>query len=84
MPVRRSSGNCGASSIQTACLVAAAPRVDANTLQIDATVEDPNVLTGPWKVPTQTLQLAPFDTILSLNCASDEADAMIRSASQKR
>jgi hypothetical protein len=59
-------------------------RVDANTLQIDATVEDPDILTGPWHVPTQTLQLAPFDAILSLNCSSQEADAMIRSASQKQ
>ena len=59
-------------------------RVDANTLDDRRRVEDPKVLTGPWKVPTQTLQLAPFDAILSLNCASDEADAMIRSASQKQ
>jgi hypothetical protein len=58
-------------------------RVDANTLEIEATVEDPKVLTGPWVVPKRTLTLAPFDQILSLNCASDEADAMIRSASQK-
>jgi hypothetical protein len=54
-------------------------RVDAETLVIDATVEDPKVLTAPWKVPTQTLKLAPFDALLSLNCASDEADGMIES-----
>jgi hypothetical protein len=59
-------------------------RVDANTLEIEATVEDPKVLTGPWVVPKRTLQLAPFDEILSLNCSADEADAMIRSASQKK
>jgi hypothetical protein len=58
-------------------------RVDANTLEIDAVVEDPNVLTGPWTVPKQTLQLAPFDALLSLNCSAEEADAMIRSAGQK-
>jgi hypothetical protein len=57
-------------------------RVDAETLEIEATVEDPKVLTGPWKVPKQTLRLAPFDTLLTLDCASIEADAMIRSASQ--
>jgi hypothetical protein len=57
-------------------------RVDAETLEIEATVEDPKVLTGPWKVPKQTLRLAPFDTLLTLDCASVEADAMIRSASQ--
>ncbi len=59
-------------------------RVDANTLEIDAVVEDPKVLTKPWTVPKQTLKLAPFDTLLSLNCASEEADAMIRSASQAK
>jgi hypothetical protein len=59
-------------------------RVDAETLEIEATVEDPKVLTGPWKVPKQTLRLAPFDALLTLDCASVEADAMIRSASQPK
>ena len=59
-------------------------RLDANTLEIEATVEDPKVLTGPWTVPKRTLQLAPFDEILTLNCSSVEADAMIESASQKK
>ena len=43
-------------------------RVNKNTLEIDAAVYDPKVLTGPWTVPKQTLVLAPFDQILSLNC----------------
>jgi hypothetical protein len=59
-------------------------RVDANTLEIEATVEDPKVLTGPWKVPKQSLKLAPFDTLLSLNCATDQTDAQIQSASQPK
>ena len=59
-------------------------RVDASTLEIEATVEDPKVLTGPWTVPKQTLKLAPFDTLLSLNCATDETDAQIKSASQPK
>ena len=59
-------------------------RVDAETLEIEATVEDPKVLTGPWQVPKQTLRLAPFDALLTLDCASVEADAMIRSASQPK
>ena len=59
-------------------------RVDAETLEIEAIVEDPKVLTGPWKVPKQTLRLAPFDALLTLDCASNEADAMIRSASQPK
>jgi hypothetical protein len=59
-------------------------RVDANTLEIEAVVNDPNVLKSPWTVPKQTLTLAPFDQLLSLNCSSQEADAMIESASQKK
>ena len=44
-------------------------RPNKNTLEIDATVYDPKVLTGPWAVPKQTLVLAPFDQIMPLNCA---------------
>jgi hypothetical protein len=47
-------------------------RLDANTLQIDATIEDPKALTKPWVVPTQTLALAPFDQIMPLVCSSLE------------
>ncbi len=43
-------------------------RVDRNTLEIEATVYDPGVLTGPWTVPKQTLVLAPFDQIMPLIC----------------
>jgi hypothetical protein len=45
-------------------------RVDRNTLEIEATVYDPKMLTAPWTVPKQTLVLAPFDQIMPLNCAS--------------
>lgn len=44
-------------------------RVDANTLEIEARVEDSKVLTGPWIVPKQTLTLAPFDQIMDLSCS---------------
>ena len=47
-------------------------RVDADTLVIDATVYDENVLAKPWVVPTQTLELAPFDQLLPLNCTGVE------------
>lgn len=43
-------------------------RVDAKTLEIEATLEDPKVLTKPWIVPKQTLTLAPFDQLMQLNC----------------
>jgi hypothetical protein len=47
-------------------------RVDANTLEIEATLEDPKVLTKPWVVPKQTLTLAPFDQIIQLACSDDD------------
>ena len=52
-------------------------RVDKNTLEIEAKVEDPKVLTGPWTVPKQTLVLAPFDQIMSLNCSGLETQQAI-------
>ena len=55
-------------------------RLDANTLEIEATVEDPEVLTGPWTVPTRTLVLAPFDQILPLNCVGTEGRALMEAA----
>ncbi|HEX5229932.1 MAG TPA: hypothetical protein VFW44_19605 [Bryobacteraceae bacterium] len=50
-------------------------RLDANTLQIDATLEDPKVLSKPWVVPTQTLQLAPFDQIMELPCSPSDTQS---------
>ena len=44
-------------------------RIDSNTLEIEATVSDPKVLTAPWVVPKQTLVLAPFDQVMPLICA---------------
>jgi len=58
-------------------------RVDANTLEIEATVEDPEVLTGPWTVPKQTLVLAPFDRIMSLNCSGIETQALMDAAAKQ-
>lgn len=50
-------------------------RVDANTLQIEATLEDPKVLIKPWVVPKQTLQLAPFDQIMELPCSPSDTQS---------
>jgi hypothetical protein len=55
-------------------------RVDANTLEVEATLEDPKVLTKPWVVPKQTLQLAPFDEILQLDCAIGDVKSLIDAA----
>ena len=42
--------------------------VQANeTLTVDATVEDPQVLTGPWVIPTQTLKLV-YQFVMRSRC----------------
>ena len=51
-------------------------RLDAKTLEIEATLEDPKVLTKPWVVPKQTLQLAPFDQIMELACSGIDTQSL--------
>jgi hypothetical protein len=58
-------------------------RTDANTLEIDATVEDSKVLTAPWTVPKQTLVLAPFDQIMELNCSGIETQSLMDAAAKE-
>jgi hypothetical protein len=58
-------------------------RVDANTIEVDATIEDPKVLTGPWKVPTQTMKLAPFDQIMEIACTGVETAPLMEAASKQ-
>jgi hypothetical protein len=56
---------------------------DANTLEIEATLEDPKVLTKPWVVPKQTLVRAPFDQILELSCSVGDTPELIDAASKQ-
>lgn len=58
-------------------------RVDANTLEIEATLEDPKVLTKPWVVPKQTLVLAPFDQIMELACSGAASEALVDAAQKQ-
>jgi hypothetical protein len=58
-------------------------RVDASTLEIEATVEDPEALTAPWNAPKQTLVLAPFDRIMSLNCSGIETQGLMDAAAKQ-
>jgi len=55
-------------------------RVDAKTLEIEATVEDPKVLSKPWVVAKQTLVLAPFDQIMPLICTPGDTKELIDAA----
>ena len=57
-------------------------RVDANTLEIEATIEDPKVLTRPWVVPKATLQLAPFDQIMEVMCTNVATAPLMEAASK--
>lgn len=59
-------------------------RVDFNTLEIEATIEDPKVLTGPWKAPKQSLVLAPFDMVMSLACSGLETHALMEGAARQK
>ena len=58
-------------------------RLDANTMEIEATLEDPKVLTKPWVVPKQTLVLAPFDQIMELGCSGSESQALVDAAARQ-
>jgi hypothetical protein len=58
-------------------------RVDKATLEVEATVEDPKVLTGPWTVPKQTLRLAPFDQIMEVGCTGTESASLMDAASKQ-
>jgi hypothetical protein len=58
-------------------------RVDASTLEVEATIEDPKVLTQPWKVPKQTLKLAPFDQIMEVGCSGVETAPLMEAASKQ-
>jgi hypothetical protein len=58
-------------------------RIDSNTMEVDAMIEDPKVLTGPWKVPTQTMRLAPFDQIMEIGCTGVETATLMEAASKQ-
>jgi len=57
-------------------------RINKDTMEVEATIEDPKVLTKPWVVPKQTLKLAPFDQVLALDCTGVESAALMDAASK--
>jgi len=58
-------------------------RPDATTLQVDAIVYDAEVLTEPWIVPQQILELAPFDRILEVGCSGVETQSLMDAAADR-
>jgi hypothetical protein len=56
--------------------------VDANTLTVDATIEDPELMTGPFTVPTQRLVRSPDDQLLPLVCSGTETQALMDAAAE--
>lgn len=47
-------------------------RIDADTLEYQATVEDPEMLTMPWETPTVTLKRQPVDRIDEVLCRPED------------
>jgi len=58
-------------------------RPSLNYLEYQFTIEDPKVLTAPYKVPTQTLQRAPLDQIMELTCANLDSAALMDAAAKQ-
>ena len=55
-------------------------RLDAETLEISTTIEDPKVLTQPWVVPTYLLKLAPFDQIMEVPCTNTQTASLMETS----
>jgi len=58
-------------------------RLNRDTMEVEATIEDPKVLTKSWTVPKQTLRLAPFDQIMALDCTGVESAALMEAAAKQ-
>ena len=58
-------------------------RINKDTMEVEATIEDPKFLTKAWVVPKQTLRLAPFDQVLALDCSGVESAALMEAASKQ-
>jgi hypothetical protein len=49
-------------------------RVDADTLEYQARVDDPSMLTAAWETPTIALKRQPVSAIQEVKCLVDDAD----------
>ena len=58
-------------------------RISKDTMEVEATIEDPKVLTQPWTVPKQTLRMAAFDQVMALDCTGVESAALMEAAAKQ-
>lgn len=58
--------------------------LDADTLEYEATVEDPKVLTGPWTTPKSLLKRAPPDIVIHEALCLDPEDLAHMKATEKK
>jgi len=56
--------------------------IDADTLEINVTADDPNMLTATWKAPTTKLVRAPFEHIMETSCENTETANLIDAAAK--
>lgn len=59
-------------------------RIDADTLEYQATVEDPQVLTGPWQTPAVTVKRAPLRKIPEGVCLDTTTYVLTDAAARQR
>jgi hypothetical protein len=57
-------------------------RLDAKRLEVSTTVEDPKMLTRPWVLTPEILQLAPFDQIMEVLCTNTESADLFEGAAK--
>jgi hypothetical protein len=57
--------------------------IDADTLEITVTADDPEVLTGTWKGPTTRLTRAPFEHIMETSCENIQTAALVEAAAKE-
>jgi len=58
--------------------------LDADTLEYEATVEDPKVLTGPWTTPKSLLKRAPAGVVINEALCLDPEDLAHMKATEKK
>lgn len=56
--------------------------LDADTLEINLTADDPKMLTKPWTAPTVKLVRAPFEHVMETSCENTETARLMEAAAK--